>query len=147
MDDVVQEALLTIHRARATYDPSRPFLPWLRAIAQRRAIDTLRRHGRRPKEVHDQISYEKQADAGPVPGQVLEESQEAGLRAAVLARAVASLPASQRQAVEHLSLSERSLAETAALTGRSKGALKVNLHRALKTLRATLGTVKGHGDV
>ena len=33
VDDVVQDVLLTIHRARATYDPSRPFLPWLRAIA------------------------------------------------------------------------------------------------------------------
>ncbi|MFD0935370.1 sigma factor, partial [Methylobacterium trifolii] len=43
VDDVVQETLLTIHRARASYDPARPFLPWLRAITQRRAIDTLRR--------------------------------------------------------------------------------------------------------
>ncbi|HTZ71502.1 MAG TPA: sigma factor, partial [Acetobacteraceae bacterium] len=32
VDDVVQDVLLTIHRARATYDPMRPFLPWLRAI-------------------------------------------------------------------------------------------------------------------
>ena len=38
VDDVVQDVLLTIHRARATYDPARPFLPWLRAITQRRAI-------------------------------------------------------------------------------------------------------------
>ena len=38
VDDVVQETLLTIHRARATYDPARPFLPWLRAIAERRLL-------------------------------------------------------------------------------------------------------------
>ena len=46
VDDVVQETLLTIHQARQTYDPSRSFTAWLRTIAQRRAIDGLRRGGR-----------------------------------------------------------------------------------------------------
>ena len=54
VEDVVQEILLTIHRARATYDPLRPFLPWLRAIAQRRAIDALRsRYRQGTLEVQD----------------------------------------------------------------------------------------------
>lgn len=135
VDDVVQDVLLTIHRARATYDPARPFLPWLRAITQRRAIDRMRRAGRRPREVHDPIAYEAEVDRGPAPGQGLEARD----RERVLARAVAALPEGQRQAVEHLALQERSLDETAALTGRTKGALKVNLHRALKALRRTLG--------
>ncbi|HEV3372863.1 MAG TPA: sigma factor-like helix-turn-helix DNA-binding protein, partial [Xanthobacteraceae bacterium] len=52
---------------------------------------------------------------------------------------VADLPLRQREAVQLLVLQERSLAETAAATGRSKGSLKVNLHRALKSLRARLG--------
>ncbi|MGB8183687.1 MAG: sigma factor, partial [Pseudolabrys sp.] len=43
IDDVVQDALLTIHRARQTYDPSRSFTAWLSVIADRRAIDLLRR--------------------------------------------------------------------------------------------------------
>jgi hypothetical protein len=42
IDDVVQEVLLTIHRARATYDPRRSFEAWLRTIVERRAIDVLR---------------------------------------------------------------------------------------------------------
>jgi RNA polymerase sigma-70 factor (ECF subfamily) len=42
IDDVVQETLLTVHRARQTYDPNRSFTAWLRTIAQRRAIDVLR---------------------------------------------------------------------------------------------------------
>lgn len=134
VDDVVQETLMTVHRARASYDPARPFLPWLRAITQRRAIDRLRRAGRRPREVNDPLAYEGEADPGPAPGHGLEARD----RAAALARAVASLPEGQRQAVEHLGLRELSLDETAALTGRSKGALKVNLHRALKALRASL---------
>ena len=46
IDDVVQETLTTVHRARQTYDPSRSFAAWLRTIAQRRSIDGLRHHGR-----------------------------------------------------------------------------------------------------
>ena len=63
-------------------------------------------------------------------------------QARILDAAIAELPERQREAVEHLALAEQSLAEAAAATGRSTGALKVNLHRALKTLRARFG---GHG--
>jgi RNA polymerase sigma-70 factor (ECF subfamily) len=52
--------------------------------------------------------------------------------------ALASLPPRQREAVEHLVLNERSLAEATAETRRSKGSLKVNLHRALKALRGNV---------
>ncbi|WP_412759983.1 sigma-70 family RNA polymerase sigma factor [Methylobacterium guangdongense] len=134
VDDVVQDTLMTVHRARASYDPARPFMPWLRAITQRRAIDRLRRAGRRPREVNDPLAYEAEVDPGPPPGQGLEARD----RAVALARAVASLPEGQRQAVEQLGLRELSLDEAAALTGRTKGALKVNLHRALKALRTSL---------
>ena len=134
VDDVVQDTLMTVHRARASYDPDRPFLPWLRAITQRRAIDRLRRAGRRPREVHDPLAYEAEVDRGPAPGAGLEARD----RSEALARAVAALPEGQRQAVEHLGLGELSLDETARITGRSKGALKVNLHRALKALRNSL---------
>ena len=34
IDDVVQETLVTVHRARQTYDPNRSFTAWLRTIAQ-----------------------------------------------------------------------------------------------------------------
>jgi RNA polymerase sigma factor (sigma-70 family) len=135
VDDVVQETLLTLHRARATYDPARPFLPWLQAIARRRAIDALRRHGRsRAREVHDPLTYASHPDAGPSAGDRLEQSD----RARRLATAVASLPPGQREAVERLGFNEQTLDEAAAETGRSKTALKVNLHRALKALRTKL---------
>lgn len=144
VEDVVQETLLTIHRARASYDPARPFLPWLRAIAQRRAIDALRRDNRRPREVDDPIAYEAHPDDGlPEAGQGLEARE----RETRLAQAVAALPQGQRQAVEQLGLREHSLAEASALTGRSTGALKVNLHRALKTLRAALAKDREDGHV
>lgn len=143
VDDVVQETLLTLHRVRHTYDPARPFTPWLRAIAARRAIDALRRSGRvGAREVHAPLAYEGHADSGPASDQALQRSQDAH----ALGAAIATLPPGQREAVEQLGLAERSLAEASAATGRSTGALKVNLHRALHALRARLGAARDGED-
>ena len=129
-DDVVQDVLMTIHRARQTYDPSRSFNAWLRVIAERRAIDVLRqvrRHGAR-------VAFEAYPDHDADPARGIEHVQASGRVTEVLA----SLPAGQREAVEALVIREQSLAEAAMVTRRSKGALKVNLHRALKALRGKL---------
>jgi RNA polymerase sigma-70 factor (ECF subfamily) len=135
LDDIVQETLLTVHRARQTYDPSRPFTAWLRTITQRRAIDFLRSSGRKTqREQHAPIAYENYADTAPDPQGHLGHAGDVVL----LNRAIAQLPASQRQAIEHLAMREQTLSEAAAATGRSTGALKVNLHRAVKTLRTLL---------
>jgi RNA polymerase sigma-70 factor (ECF subfamily) len=143
VDDVVQEVLITIHRARATYDPARPFLPWLRAIAQRRAIDGLRRHGRQAvREVYDPIAYEGHAEDTTEA----DDALDAQTRARTLRASIATLPPGQRQAVERLSLRGQTLEEAAAETGRSKVALKVNLHRAIKALRGKLGGREDAGE-
>jgi RNA polymerase sigma-70 factor (ECF subfamily) len=136
IDDVVQDVLLSVHRALPTYDPARPFKPWLRAIAARRAIDALRQHGRQGgREQHDPVAFLNHADTGATPGETsLRQGEARRLRAAIQ-----TLPPQQRQAVELLGLRERSLDDAARLTGSTKGALKVNLHRALRSLRARLG--------
>ena len=133
VEDVVQEVLLTVHRARHTYDPALSFRAWLSAIAQRRAIDLLRRRGRQDRrEVHDQISYDDYPDQEGSP----EESWARRQRGEALKSAVDGLSPGQREAVEALAVRNLSLAEAAVETGKTTGALKVNLHRALKALRA-----------
>jgi len=135
VDDVVQEVLLTIHRARQTYDPSRSFTAWLRVIAERRAIDLLRQSGRRgSRELHAPIAFENYPDESADPAGGLQQADDAGR----VSQALASLPPRQREAVQHLVLNEQSLAEAAVSTRRSKVSLKVNLHRALKALRGTV---------
>jgi RNA polymerase sigma-70 factor (ECF subfamily) len=132
VDDVVQEVLLTVHRARATYDPRRSFEAWLRIIVERRAIDVLRqvrRHGQR--EVHAPLAYESYADEA-IDHLVRIEHKD---KAKQIGAALTELPQRQREAVQHLMVDERSLADAAVLTGRSKGSLKVSLHRALNALR------------
>lgn len=131
-DDVVQDVLLTIHRARQTYDPARSFTGWLRTIVERRAIDLLRQIGRqRAREIHAPLAFEAYADQAASPARTAEGVANSGRVNEVLA----TLPERQREAVQVLILEEQSLAEAAAATRRTKGALKVNLHRALKALR------------
>jgi RNA polymerase sigma-70 factor (ECF subfamily) len=132
IEEMVQDTLLTLHRVRQTYDPARPFSPWLGAIATRRGIDGLRRRSRRARhEVSGQIEdYETFEDP-----QANIDIEGAGAPAAVEAL-LQRLPLRQRQALEAVKLREMSLAEASAVSGQSVGALKVNTHRALKALRA-----------
>ncbi len=132
-EDVVQDILLTIHRVRHTYDPSRPLSHWLATIAKRRAIDALRSRGRTEKiEVFDEDSYVTFADPAA--------NKESSVRdqAPGLGAAIAALPDSQREALELLKLRELSLAEASTVSGKSISALKVNVHRAIKSLRAQI---------
>lgn len=137
LDDVVQETLLTVHRVRHTYDPARSYDAWLAALAGRRAIDGLRRSGR---HAHREVSNDEAVALHPDEHDASAEGERAQ-QAHRLRAAIAELPPGQRQAVEQLGLKELTLEEAALRTGRTTGALKVNLHRALKALRARI-----HGD-
>jgi len=136
IDDVVQETLLTVHRARQTYDPNRSFTAWLGTIAQRRAIDGLRRVGRtRNREIYAPLAYENHSDPSGGPDEAVFHVDHTE----VLNSAVSKLSARQREAVERFAFQSQSLAQAATASGRSTGSLRVDWHRALKGLRAQLG--------
>jgi RNA polymerase sigma factor (sigma-70 family) len=137
-EEVVQEVLLTVHRVRHTYDPKRPFRPWLAAIARRRSVDALRRRTRvESRETFDPLAYETFADPGANRERYRPDS------AAALRDAVEALPARQREALRLVKLRDMTLAEASAASGISIAALKVNVHRAIRTLRRKLS---GEGD-
>ena len=132
-EDIVQEILLSLHAARATYDPERPFMPWLMSIAQNRMIDNARRNSRR-------LNNEVLVDEFPAhlaDDNVGEPASEC-INAKALQHAISGLPPGQRQALELIKFRETPLKEASALTGMSIGALKVSVHRAIKTLRGSL---------
>jgi RNA polymerase sigma-70 factor (ECF subfamily) len=129
-EDIVQDVLLTLHRVRHTYDPGRPFTPWLAAICDRRSIDALRRRARlASRETADARAFETFADPAA------NKDLDAGDAAQALAALVAQLPPAQRQALDLLKVKEMSLLEASVASGQSVGALKVSVHRAIKALR------------
>lgn len=124
VEDVIQETLLAIHRVRHTYDPQRPILPWVAAIASARAIDALRHRGRR-REVQDEEELQRQPAA----------SAESSADTDILSGYLDNLPQRQREIVESVHLREQSLAQAAAETNQSLSAVKSLLHRAMVNLR------------
>lgn len=129
LEDTVQDVLLTVHAIRHTYDPTRPFGPWLVAIANRRITDRLRRQGRsRARETA--LTAEHETFAAPEAN--YHESMSA---ARALRQAIERLPQGQRDAIKLLKLQEMSLKEAATASGMSVAALKIATHRAIKNLR------------
>src|SRR5688500_15494465 len=92
VEDAVQDALLTLHRVRHTYEPGRPVEPWLAAIVTRRAIDVARRSGRiGAREVFDESALETFADPAA-------NGSEAAEAADTVARMMTELSPKQREA-------------------------------------------------
>ena len=124
LDDLVQETLLSVHRKLASYQPDRPFAPWLAAIARYRFIDHLRLIYRRAE---DELEAETQAGASDEPAIVARISLE---------RLFEALPGPQQRAIELVKISGLSISEASASTGQSESLIKVNIHRGLKRLAA-----------
>jgi len=138
-EDVVQNALLSIHRGRATYRPERPFGPWMRAIVRNCVIDHFRERKRRgDREVT--LDVEEWAD-----DQSNGEGTEDRL-APELAAALEALPAAQREAVILVQLQGLSVAEAALRVGVSPGALKVRAHRGYRAMRQSLEGTREKGE-
>ena len=124
VQDVYQEVLLTLHKARHTYEPTRPLGPWLFTVARNSILDAL---GRNRKFAEREVPTETLPETGEV--------ERDGSLDDRLYAALKSLPESNRKAVELLKLRGLSLEEAALELGISVAALKVRAHRGYLQLR------------
>jgi RNA polymerase sigma-70 factor (ECF subfamily) len=130
IEDTVQDVLLTLHTVRHTYDPTRPFGPWLVGIANRRAFDRLSRQSRhRAHEVPWSNEHDNVAS---------DEGGSYAMDRSTLDAALKNLSPTQQKAIDLLKIKEMSLKDASAVTGMSIAALKMATNRALKTLRHLL---------
>lgn len=133
VEDVVQEILISLHRARHTYHASRPFKPWLFAIARYRLNDYLRGvYASREKEkmaqeyaIIQQNSYETD----------VTESYE---NYELLKKVIEDLPQRQQKIITLMKLEGWTAVEVASELGMSESAVKVAAHRAYKAIRRKL---------
>lgn len=124
-EDIVQETLLAMHLKRESWDGRRPIEPWLRAIVRHKLTDHLRRRG-----FHDHVDIDDWSNS-------LDVAVDVEAPAAVDSRLLLeSLPERQRVIVQQISLEGRSAADVGVHLGMSENAVRVALHRALKTLAA-----------
>ncbi len=132
VEDTVQDILLTVHSIRHTYDPERPFKPWLVAIGRRRIIDRIRVYSRTRLRETELLAEHETFSADET------NTYQAQSDRRLLREAMESLPEGQREAIRLLKMEEKSLKEASAATGMSITALKVSTHRAMKNLRKIL---------
>ena len=124
IDDLVQDVLIAFYNKRATWDPARPFLPWLAAIARYRWVDHLRK-------VYKHEAGELMED------DAVEDSEEEVVMARVsLDRLFGQIPEKQAEVIEMVKIGGLSIKEAAEKTGQSESLVKVNIHRGLKKLAA-----------
>lgn len=122
VEDLVQEALIAVHTRRGSYDPGRPFTPWLFSIARHKLIDHFRRHRR-----HQAIEDLEEILA--VEG--FEQSSSAAMD---VERLLQALPTKQARVIRETKLQGLSVAEVASRAGLGVSDVKVSVHRGMKTL-------------
>ena len=121
IEDAVQDVLLALHEKRHTYDPERPFGPWLAAIARYKWIDRLR---------------SLKADATePLDENIgIQDHEDTVIAGSTFEQLLAELKAPQAEAIRLVKIQGYSVEEAARATGQSVSLIKVNIHRGLKRL-------------
>ena len=121
VDDLAQEVLLTIHAKRHTYDPSKPFGPWLGVIARYKWIDRLR-------AMKDGITDELEE------GLAAPDTGEAAHSAYTLDALMSRLKPAQANAIRLVKIEGLSVKEASERLGQTIALVKVNIHRGLRQL-------------
>jgi RNA polymerase sigma-70 factor (ECF subfamily) len=126
VDDVCQEVLLAIFKSRHTYQPARPFEPWLFAIVRNVLAAYLLRSRLRTRW-HEPMSEIPEIGADDESSLAVELSD--GLN---------QLPPNQLEALRLTKLSGFSIAEAAMHAGTSVSSMKVRVHRAYESLKKSI---------
>ncbi len=131
VEDVLQETLLTVNRARHSFLAGRPIGPWLYAICAHRMAEFYRRH-RRIEAVETPAEVQEIAVAdGPEP-----ETERLG---DLVREALMKLHRRQRAIIERLKLQDLSVKEVAVQAGMSESAVKITAFRGYEAIRNMLG--------
>jgi len=130
-DDVLQEILLSLHKAKHTYDGNRPYKPWLYAIARFRLQDHLRR-------VYSN-KFRHAIDLSDVEDILADPVTEGASSYEYLKDSLRELPEKQATIVEMMHVDGYTAKEVGEKLGMKESAVKVAAHRAYKILRAKLG--------
>jgi RNA polymerase sigma-70 factor (ECF subfamily) len=130
VDDLLQEILLSIHRARHTYDGNRPYKPWAYVIAKFRLQDYLRAH------YADQLHHAN--DLSELEDYLHENVTESAISYESISGEVQKLPQKQAAILQLMHQEGYTAKEVAEKLGMNESAVKVAAHRAYKILRQKL---------
>ena len=130
VEDVLQEVLTSIHKARNTYDGKRPILPWIYAIARFRLTDYLRKHysSKSDKQVNIE-DVEHFLEAPVTESHTLPE---------YMTTALAELPEKQQKIIHLMYVEGYTAKEIGGQLDMNESAVKVAAHRAYKKMKINI---------
>jgi RNA polymerase sigma-70 factor, ECF subfamily len=131
-EDLVQEIIIGLHGKRYSWDPARPFLPWLHAIARYKLIDFTRQ---RRRDMRRRVDL-------PLDDwlEMVDPSADAANRSTwEMDRHLAVLPAGQRKIVRAIAVDGASVRGVARELATSEGVVRMTVHRAISRLLAAAG--------
>ena len=132
-EDMTQETFLRAHNRLETYDPDRPFGPWIRRVGANMSLNTLKRRKFTLFPLEDELEGSIQNVAErPELARVQAERSEA-IREAIL-----DLPASYRVVIELRHFFDMSYKDIAEAVGLPLSDVKSHLFRARKLLAERL---------
>jgi len=135
-EDLMQQTFLQIHRARGSFIPGAPVMPWALAIAKRLMIDSARR--RRVEEglfMHAPADDERMTSA-PTATAAADDVLDARRLERRVQQRLDALPETQRTAYRLVKQEGLSLKRAAEVLDTSVTAVKLRTHRAYQALRA-----------
>ena len=130
VDDVLQEILISLHKARHTYDGERPYKPWVYAIAKFRLQDHLRAHY--ADHLHHAVELSE------LENSLSDDVTETGFSYESISGEVHKLPEKQATILQLMHQDGYTAKEVAEKIGMKEYAVKVAAHRAYKILRTKL---------
>jgi RNA polymerase sigma-70 factor (ECF subfamily) len=141
-EEVAQEVLLRVYRARQSYRPRAKFSTWIYRVAKNFCLNELRRHEyvKPPVSIDDpddnrQGRLRQWTDEGsPTP----EDDLVATLFEKAFNRAVGALPARQRAAFVMTRFTDLSYRDAAVALGCTETTVKSLVHRANTALKESL---------
>lgn len=134
-EDLLQQTMLHMHRARDRFIMGAEVMPWAFAIARRLLVDDVRRNRRVV------LSDDGEPEAGVSTAPMADDLMQASELAVRIQVILAGLPRSQRAAFELIKQEGLTVAEAAQVLGTTVAAVKLRAHRAYEALRAALGEV------
>ncbi len=138
LEDLVQETFLQIHRARRTYNPQRPVVPWALAIAHHVFLMDCRVRKRKyapaANELDETIAA---AGTGPDNSVIARDELRDGLK---------GLTAGTREAVLLHHVQGWSFREIGQRLGINSTAAKLRASRGMQALRSHLSPGRRHED-
>jgi RNA polymerase sigma-70 factor (ECF subfamily) len=131
VEDVVQEILISIHKARHTYNGARPIMPWLVSIANFRITDHLRKHYAQMRNLAVDIAdYEN----------ILHDVTEEPSNYESIDELLEDVPDKHKRILTMMHVEGYTAKEVGKRLDMNESAVKVAAHRAIKKIREKFGS-------